>query len=124
MPRSVGMHFTVTTSSTFLRGSGTGRWSTWATDSGAQSPPQCHHLPVNTLGSDAPERPWSARRPQSLVLSAVLILLAAVLVWQALSYIGEGVGGLVPYLMLFAGPALAVYYTWYFNFMKFDEAAD
>lgn len=65
-------------------------------------------------------RPWSARRPQSLVLSLVLIAVAIGLVIQGVAYVGAGVGGLVPYLIILGGPALAAYYTWYFNFYRFE----
>lgn len=83
---------------------------------------------MTDLGNEADKpptinvRPWSARRPQSLVLSAVFIIVAVCLVWQALSYIGAGVGGLVPYFILLAGPVLCGYYVWYFNFYRFDES--
>jgi len=65
-------------------------------------------------------RPWSARRPQSIVLTIVIIGLAVALVVQALHYVSDGVGGLVPYLIILGGPTLAVYYTWYFNFYRFE----
>lgn len=66
-------------------------------------------------------RPWSARRPQSIVISAVLIVLAGALVRQGISSIGEGVGGLVPYLIIIGGPVLAAYYVWYLNIRRFDD---
>ena len=65
-------------------------------------------------------KPWSANKPQNYVLSAVLIIVAVVLVRQGLDYIGQGVGGFVPYAMIIGGPALAAYYTWYFTIRKFD----
>lgn len=65
-------------------------------------------------------RPWSARRPQNFVLSAVMVVMAVALVIQAVNYIGQGVGGAIPYLMLIGGPALAIFYVWYFVFYKFD----
>lgn len=67
-------------------------------------------------------RPWSARRPQSLVLSVVFIVLAVALVWQAFSYIGKGVGGAIPYLLIVGGPVLAGYYIWYFNVRDFEDS--
>lgn len=67
------------------------------------------------------ERPWSARKPQNYILSALLIVLAIALVRQGFTYIGDGVGGLVPYLIIVGGPVLAVYYTWYFTIRKFGD---
>ncbi len=64
-------------------------------------------------------RPWVARRPQNLVVSAILIVLAAALVWQALAFVSAGTGGVVPYFMLTVAPALAVYYTWYLTIHDF-----
>ncbi len=71
----------------------------------------------------ASARPWSARRPQNLVLSGILIVLGLALAWQGLAYIREGVGGVVPYFILLLGPALAIYYTWYFVIRDFDSEA-
>jgi hypothetical protein len=65
-------------------------------------------------------RPWSARRPQSLLLSLVFIALAVALVMQAFSYIGQGIGGVIPYVLVLAGPAVAIFYIWYFNFRNFE----
>ena len=45
-------------------------------------------------GDQVPARPWSARRSQNFVLSAILIVI---------------------------GIALAVYYTWYFTIRDFGE---
>ena len=67
-------------------------------------------------------RPWSARRPQNVVLSALLIVIAILLVRQGLAYIAAGQGGFVPFLIILGGPVLAVYYTWYFCFYRFDDA--
>lgn len=66
-------------------------------------------------------RPWSARRPQSVLLSAVFVVLAVALVWQAFAYIGQGIGGAVPYFLVVGGPAIAAYYIWYFNFRNFES---
>ncbi|MGA0221310.1 MAG: hypothetical protein ACO3MD_02335 [Candidatus Nanopelagicales bacterium] len=65
-------------------------------------------------------RPWSARRPQSLFLSVIFIVVAGALVWQAFDYIGRGMGGVVPYLLVVGGPVLAGYYVWYFNIRDFE----
>ena len=67
-------------------------------------------------------RPWSARRPQSLVRSVLIVVVVVALVLTALRYISDGVGGLVPYLMVVVGPILCGYYIWYWNFYRFDEA--
>jgi len=65
-------------------------------------------------------RPWSAKKPQNYVFSAVLIIVAIVLVRQGMDYIGQGIGGFVPYAIIIGGPALAAYYTWYFTIRKFE----
>ena len=65
-------------------------------------------------------RPWSARQPQNLVLSGLLIVLGLALAWQGLAYIRDGVGGVIPYFILILGPALAIYYTWYFVIRDFE----
>jgi hypothetical protein len=66
-------------------------------------------------------QPWSTKRPQNFVLSAVMIALAIGLVLQGFAYISDGIGGPVPYLMVLGGPTLAIFYTWYFIFRKFDS---
>ena len=61
----------------------------------------------------------SARANRSagkLALSVAFIAVAIGLVYQGVIYIGDGIGGLVPYLMILLGPALAVYYIWYLLF--------
>jgi len=42
------------------------------------------------------------------------------LVWQALQYIGQGVGGAIPFFLIIAGPLVAGFYIWYFNFRDFE----
>lgn len=66
-------------------------------------------------------RPWSARRPQNFVLSGILIVIGIALAWQGFALIGEGTGGVIPYFIIILGPALAIYYTWYFTIRDFDE---
>lgn len=68
----------------------------------------------------ASARPWSARRPQSFVLSGILIAIGLALAWQGISYIRSGVGGVIPYFILILGPALGIYYTWYFTIRDFE----
>lgn len=60
------------------------------------------------------KQPWSTKSPQRYVLSAVMIVLAAALVATGLDYISSGVGGVVPYLIVVAGPLVAIFYIWYF----------
>lgn len=72
-------------------------------------------------GDEGDVRPWSARRPQSIVLSAGLWILAILLVQQGLTGIDGGRGGIVPYFIIVGGPVLAAYYTWYFNFRRFGS---
>lgn len=79
---------------------------------------------MSTPTSTGDLRPWAAKRPQNFVLSAILIALAVGLVWQALTFIGEDDGGVVPYFMLVLGPALAIFYTWYFTIHDFGNAED
>lgn len=75
--------------------------------------------------SDAPNpRPWAARRPQSIVISAATLVFLVVFMMTAVRYIANGVGALVPYLMLVVGPVLWVYYVWYLNFFRFEELAE
>jgi len=74
-----------------------------------------------TDGIEADRRPWSARRPQNVLLSLVFIVLAVFLVRQGVLSIAQGEGGFVPYLIIIGGPALACYYTWYFVFRRFGE---
>lgn len=69
-------------------------------------------------------RPWSARRPQNLVLSLLFVILAVALVLQAFAYIEQGIGGVIPYVLVLAGPAVAVFYIWYFNFRDFEAEAE
>ena len=66
-------------------------------------------------------RPWSARKPQNVLLSAAFVVIAVALVWQALTAINEGRGGFVPYLMLLGGPVLAGYYIWYLAIRRFED---
>lgn len=60
------------------------------------------------------KQPWSTKSPQRYVLSAVMVVLAAALVTTGLGYISSGVGGVVPYLIVVAGPLVAIFYIWYF----------
>ena len=69
----------------------------------------------------SPSQPWSTKRPQNFVLSLLMIALAIGLVIQGSAYISDRLGGPVPYLMILGGPALAIFYTWYFIFRKFES---
>ncbi len=77
-----------------------------------------------TIATAQSLKPWTSRRPQSLVLSVVVVLVAVGLVGTAIAYIAAGTGALVPYFMLFGGPVLACYYLWYFNFYVPDASGD
>ena len=67
-----------------------------------------------TDGSKNSARP--NRSAGKLALSVAFIAVAIGLVYQGVIYIGDGIGGLVPYLMIVLGPALAIYYIWYLLF--------
>ncbi len=69
--------------------------------------------------SEGPQRPWSGRSPQKYVISAVMVVLGVALVITGLGYISDGVGGLVPYLIVIAGPVITGYYVWYF--LKYQQ---
>ncbi len=69
---------------------------------------------TTTGGSAKPAR--ENRSAGKLALSAAFIAIAIGLVFQGVTYIGDGVGGLVPFLMIVLGPALAVFYIWYLLF--------
>ena len=71
-----------------------------------------------------PGRPWGARRPQNLLISLGFIALAVALVWQALQYIGQGIGGAIPFFLIIAGPLMAGFYIWYFNFRDFEAESE
>lgn len=71
--------------------------------------------PQDAADAATPARPWSTRRPQNFVLSAVLIVLGIALAIQGVVYVSQGVGGAIPYFIILLGPALAIYYTWYFT---------
>ena len=69
-----------------------------------------------------PNKSWLHRRPQNLFIGVFFAFLGTALVIQALRYIADGVGGLVPFLMLLGGPALSIYYIWYFN--SYEEQSE
>ena len=65
--------------------------------------------------------PWSARAPQRYVFAVLAVVIGIAVVVTALSYIRDGTGGVVPFLMITVGPILAVVYVYYFGFRKFDQ---
>lgn len=75
-------------------------------------------------GTTVTTRPWSTRRPQNLILSAVLIVLGIALAIQGFVYAGQGVGGAIPYFLILLGPGLAIYYTWYFTIRDPEAQTD
>jgi hypothetical protein len=64
------------------------------------------------------------RSAGKIALSLAFIAMAVGLVFQGVVYIGDGIGGLVPYLMILIGPALAVYYIWYLLIRVPDESTE
>lgn len=64
---------------------------------------------------------WSAGK---LILCVIFVALAVGLVYQGVQYISEGVGALVPYLMILVGPSIAVYYIWFLLFRAPDQEAE
>ena len=46
------------------------------------------------------------------------IVLAVAVVVTGVSYLRQGIGGVVPVLMVAVAPVLGVIYTWYFGFKK------
>lgn len=73
-------------------------------------------------GSGKSSRPrWSAAK---LALCAVFVVLAVALVYQGVQYISEGVGALIPYLMIVVGPSIAIYYIWFLLFRAPDQETE
>ena len=58
------------------------------------------------------------------ILSGLIVAVAVGLVYQGIIYISDGVGALVPYLMIVSGPTLAVFYIWYLLFRVPEENTD
>lgn len=73
-----------------------------------------------TTGSETQDavRPWSTKSPQRWVFTALAIGVAVAVVVTGVSYIGQGIGGVVPFLMVTVAPVLGVVYAWYFGFKK------
>ena len=75
----------------------------------------------STSPTDGSRNPRRANRSAGkIALSLAFIAVAIGLVYQGVIYIGDGIGGLVPYLMIVLGPALAIYYIWYLLFRAPD----
>ena len=62
--------------------------------------------------------PWSVRAPQRWVFAIAAVVVTVAIVIAALGAIGNGEGGVVPYLMLVVGPVLGGFYLWYFAIKK------
>lgn len=62
--------------------------------------------------------PWSLRRPQRYFFTAGIVVAMVAVMTAGIGYIANGVGGIVPVLMLVTAPVLGVFYTWYFNFSE------
>ena len=54
--------------------------------------------------------------PRNFLLSAFVLVVTVAFVLQGISYIIDGVGAVVPYLMVIGGPILGIFYIWYFLF--------
>lgn len=82
--------------------------------------PGGHHLcQTSVMSETAPVRPWSARRPQNIILSVVMVALVIGLEITAVRFIQQGVGAIVPYFLILVSPILGGYYLWYWNFYSF-----
>ena len=53
-----------------------------------------------------------SRWQRAVVALVIVVTMIAVFV-TGLGYIGQGIGGVVPYLMMAVAPLLAGYYVWY-----------
>jgi hypothetical protein len=67
--------------------------------------------------TDVP-RDWSRRSPQRYGFAALAVLVTVAIVVTALGFIGDGVGGVIPFFMLLVGPALGGFYVWNFVLRK------
>ena len=54
--------------------------------------------------------------PRDFLLSAFVLVVTVAFVLQGINDITDGVGALVPYLMVIGGPILGIFYIWYFLF--------
>lgn len=86
----------------------------WVAVSGAVVHDALMETPTTSL------RPWATKRPQSLVLSAVMVIIAIAVMVTAVSFVSEGRGGIVPVLMLVGAPVIAGAYLIYFNKTNWD----
>jgi|GEM_PF-351938 hypothetical protein len=60
----------------------------------------------------------------NFVLAGLFVAVAVALVYQGIIYINDGIGAMVPYLMIVLGPSLAVFYVWFLLFRRPDEGTD
>lgn len=73
-------------------------------------------------GSRNSNRPtWTVGK---VVLCIIFAALAVALVYQGIQFISEGVGALVPYLMIVVGPSIAIYYIWFLLFRAPDQETE
>jgi len=78
-----------------------------------------------TGASVVPKRSYREKwTPRNFLLSAIVLVITAAFVFQGISYIADGVGALVPYLMVIGGPALGIFYIWYFLFYVPVQASE
>jgi len=66
------------------------------------------------------EIPWSSRAPQRYVLAVITVIIAIAVIITGVGYATNGVGGIVPYLMIIVAPVLAVTYVYVFAFKKWE----
>ena len=65
-------------------------------------------------------RPWATKRPQSLVLSVIVVALGIAVVVTAVSFVAAGQGGIVPVLMMLGGPVVCGAYLFYLNGTRWE----
>jgi len=53
------------------------------------------------------------RSPWRFLVLAVIVVAMIAVVGAGITYLQQGIGGVVPVLMIVVAPMLAVYYVWY-----------
>ena len=67
-----------------------------------------------------PSIPWSSKAPQKYVLSVLAVIICVALIATAGSFIAQGTGGVVPFLMIAVAPILTAVYIYSFLVKKWD----
>lgn len=65
-------------------------------------------------------RPWATKRPQSLVLSVVIVAILIAVIASAVAAVADGRGGIVPVLMLLGAPVIGGAYLIYLNGTRWE----